>query len=79
MSSICAGCPRPRAPWPNLNTKPPGVVMGLGFTVSYFIVTRSHKGRMRVESAPGEDTRFIVELPLTGGVRGSGSEECLDG
>ena len=53
--------------------------MGLGFTVSYFIVTRSHKGRMRVESAPGEGTRFIVELLVTGGVRGSGAEECLDG
>jgi signal transduction histidine kinase len=64
---------------PFFTTKPPGVGTGLGLSVSYFIVTRSHKGRMRVESAPGEGTRFIVELPVTGGVRGSGAEECLDG
>jgi PAS domain S-box-containing protein len=50
---------------PFFTTKPPGVGTGLGLSVSYFIVTRSHKGRMRVESAPGEGTRFIVELPVT--------------
>ena len=64
---------------PFFTTKPPGVGTGLGLSVSYFIVTRSHKGRMRVESAPGEGTRFIVELPVTGFGRGSGIDECLDG
>jgi len=39
--------------------------MGLGLSVSYFIITKSHVGRMRVESAPGAGLRFIIDLPLT--------------
>jgi signal transduction histidine kinase len=39
---------------------------GLGLSVSYFIITRSHDGRMRVESRPGEGTRFTIELPSPG-------------
>jgi len=52
-----------RAFEPFFTTKPPGVGTGLGLSVSYFIITRSHDGRMRVESRPGEGTRFIIELP----------------
>ncbi len=48
---------------PFFTTKAPGKGTGLGLSVSYFIVTRFHKGLLRVESAPGEGTRFIIELP----------------
>jgi PAS domain S-box-containing protein len=48
---------------PFFTTKPPGQGTGLGLSVSYFIVTQGHKGRMSVESTPGTGARFIVELP----------------
>ena len=48
---------------PFYTTKPPGIGTGLGLSVSYFIVTRGHGGKMWVESAPGTGTRFVVELP----------------
>lgn len=59
---------------PFYTTKPPGVGTGLGLSVSYFIVTRGHGGRMWVESEPGAGAKFIVELPCeaaaaTGGDR----------
>lgn len=60
-----------RAFEPFFTTKPPGVGTGLGLSVSYFIITRGHDGGMRLESRPGEGTRFIIELPIIG----SGCEE----
>ena len=39
---------------------------GLGMSIVYNIVLR-HEGSIRVESAPGEGTRVIVELPGTSG------------
>ncbi len=48
---------------PFFTTKPPGQGTGLGLSVSYFIVTKGHKGRMWVESSPGKGARFVVELP----------------
>lgn len=48
---------------PFFTTKAPGKGTGLGLSVSYFIVTRFHKGLLRVESAPGEGSRFIIDLP----------------
>ncbi len=48
---------------PFFTTKAPGVGTGLGLSVSYFIVTQGHGGRMAVESAPGKGARFILELP----------------
>lgn len=49
---------------PFFTTKEVGVGTGLGLSVSYFIITRQHKGEMSVESTPGEGCRFIVRLPL---------------
>jgi PAS domain S-box-containing protein len=51
---------------PFFTTKPTGIGTGLGLSVSYFIVTRGHGGKMWVESMPGAGTRFIIELPVTG-------------
>jgi len=52
-----------RAFEPFFTTKSPGVGTGLGLSVSYFIITRSHDGLMSVESRPGVGTKFVVELP----------------
>lgn len=53
-----------RAFEPFFTTKPPGVGTGLGLSVSYFIITRSHDGRLRLESHPGHGTKFTIELPV---------------
>ncbi|MGE4553809.1 MAG: ATP-binding protein [Desulfovibrionaceae bacterium] len=49
---------------PFFTTKPPGVGTGLGLSVSYFIVTKGHGGRMHVVSEPGAGARFVLELPM---------------
>ncbi|PTN37319.1 PAS domain S-box protein [Desulfonatronum sp. SC1] len=54
----------PRIFEPFFTTKAPGQGTGLGLSVSYFIITKNHGGRMRVESTPGTGTRFIIDLPL---------------
>ncbi|GAB6126049.1 PAS domain S-box protein [Humidesulfovibrio idahonensis] len=48
---------------PFFTTKPPGVGTGLGLSVSYFIITKSHAGRMWFDSAPGKGMTFFIELP----------------
>ena len=59
---------------PFYTTKPPGIGTGLGLSVSYFIVTSGHGGKMWVESAPGAGTRFIIELPGNG-LRSEGRQD----
>ncbi len=49
---------------PFFTTKGVGVGTGLGLSVSYFIVTENHRGRMDLESTLGKGTTFIIELPL---------------
>lgn len=49
---------------PFFTTKPVGIGTGLGLSVSYFIVTQNHKGKMDVISAPGKGSTFIIRLPL---------------
>ena len=56
-----------RAFEPFFTTKAPGLGTGLGLSVSYFIITKSHGGDMRVESEPGRGTRFIIDLPSAKG------------
>ena len=46
---------------PFYSTKTKGT--GLGLAVSYGIV-KNHQGDIRVYSAPGEITRFTIELPI---------------
>nr|WP_319397011.1 PocR ligand-binding domain-containing protein [uncultured Desulfobacter sp.] len=48
---------------PFFTTKPVGVGTGLGLSVSYFIITENHKGRMEVISEPGKGATFIIRLP----------------
>jgi len=48
---------------PFFTTKPTGKGTGLGLSVSYFIVTEGHGGRMDVQTAMGQWTRFRIDLP----------------
>jgi len=48
---------------PFFTTKPVGQGTGLGLSLSYNIV-RKHNGEIRVDSTPGQGTRFRVVLPL---------------
>ena len=49
---------------PFFTTKPVGMGTGLGLSVSYFIITQSHKGEMTVESSPDTGAKFIIRLPM---------------
>lgn len=49
---------------PFFTTKAPGVGTGLGLSVSYFIITNGHGGKMSVQSTPGNGTVFVIELPV---------------
>lgn len=49
---------------PFFTTKAPGIGTGLGLSVSYFIITNGHGGKMSVESSPGNGSAFIIELPI---------------
>jgi PAS domain S-box-containing protein len=49
---------------PFFTTKDVGIGTGLGLSVSYFIVTSHHGGRLSVESTSGKGTCFTISLPL---------------
>ena len=53
---------------PFFTTKPPGIGTGLGLSVSYFIIVEEHQGTLSVESTPGRGSRFIIRLPVEGGI-----------
>ncbi len=48
---------------PFFTTKPVDRGTGLGLSVSYFIITKDHKGEMAVDSPPDNNTKFIIKLP----------------
>ncbi|MCP4022226.1 MAG: PAS domain-containing protein [Desulfobacteraceae bacterium] len=56
---------RKRAFEPFFTTKPVGQGTGLGLSVSYFIVTDNHGGKMNVISEPGKGATFIIHLPIS--------------
>ena len=49
---------------PFFTTKSPDQGTGLGLSVSYFIITENHNGKLSVESTPGQGAKFIMQLPL---------------
>jgi PAS domain S-box-containing protein len=51
---------------PFFTTKDPGEGIGLGLSLSYFIITEDHGGMLSVECAPGLGSRFIIRLPVGG-------------
>ena len=52
---------------PFFTTKNVGLGTGLGLSVSYFIITDNHNGRLEVITAPGEGANFIISIPIDGG------------
>ena len=50
---------------PFFTTKPSGQGTGLGLSMSYDIVTKSHQGKIEIQSNENEYTEFIIQLPLT--------------
>lgn len=52
---------------PFFTTKEVGEGTGLGLSVSYFIITENHHGRIELDSTPGKGTRFRILLPIQTG------------
>jgi signal transduction histidine kinase/ligand-binding sensor domain-containing protein len=48
---------------PFFSTKPTGEGTGLGLSLSYDIITKSHGGSLTVHSQEGEGSTFIIRLP----------------
>lgn len=49
---------------PFFTTKPTGEGTGLGLSLSYDIITVGHGGTLSFESAAGQGTSFVVQLPI---------------
>ena len=47
-------------------TKGSGKGTGFGLSISYFIVTEDHKGKMDLTSVPGKGSCFAIRLPIHG-------------
>lgn len=56
---------------PFFTTKPVGQGTGLGLSLSYSVIQK-HRGRLEVESEPGEGTRFKIWLPCKRKVESGG-------
>jgi signal transduction histidine kinase len=49
---------------PFFTTKPSGQGTGLGLSMSYEIITKSHGGELKVENLDGGGARFSIILPI---------------
>jgi signal transduction histidine kinase len=49
---------------PFFTTKPTGEGTGLGLSLSYDIITKGHKGEMKVDTKEGEGATFTISLPI---------------
>jgi signal transduction histidine kinase len=49
---------------PFFTTKPIGKGTGMGMSISYQIVTEKHNGKLECFSTPGEETQFVIQIPI---------------
>ncbi|MBD1909089.1 MULTISPECIES: response regulator [unclassified Leptolyngbya] len=49
---------------PFFTTKSVGKGTGLGLSISYEIVVEKHGGKLYFQSAPGQGTEFVIEIPV---------------
>ena len=49
---------------PFFTTKPVGKGTGMGLSISFQVITEIHRGRLSCESAIGEGTDFVIEIPI---------------
>lgn len=49
---------------PFFTTKPVGKGTGLGLSISYEIVVEKHGGKLYCQSAPGQGSEFVIEIPM---------------
>ncbi|MBN2802406.1 MAG: PAS domain S-box protein [Deltaproteobacteria bacterium] len=49
---------------PFYTTKDVGNGTGLGLSVSYFIITDNHNGKMHIETSKGHGAKFVITLPI---------------
>ncbi len=52
---------------PFFTTKPVGKGTGLGLSISYQVITEKHGGKLWCDSTPEGETRFAIELFVSGG------------
>lgn len=50
---------------PFFTTKPTGEGTGLGLSLSYDIITKGHRGELKVDTQDGSFTEFLISLPAT--------------
>ncbi|MEO0539670.1 MAG: ATP-binding protein [Cyanobacteria bacterium P01_A01_bin.105] len=50
---------------PFFTTKPVGQGTGMGLSISYQIMTQTHRGQLWCNSDPGQGAEFILKLPVT--------------
>ena len=63
---------------PFFTTKRDGKGTGIGLSISFSIV-QEHGGTIRVQSAPGQGTEFVVELPIMGPTKNPVAEDDTSG
>ena len=49
---------------PFFTTKPPGKGTGLGLFICYQVVVEKHAGVLTCHSTPGQETEFMIKLPI---------------
>jgi two-component system NtrC family sensor kinase len=49
---------------PFFTTKSIGKGTGMGLSISYQIITESHRGKLQVFSTPGQGTEFVIQIPI---------------
>jgi len=49
---------------PFFTTKPAGQGTGLGLSLAYDIITKGHGGELKVETAEGKGSEFVISLPV---------------